>query len=357
MAMIPWTANQPLRIRRHLPADQTIFFVSDLHLGDGSRSDSFQGKDEAMIAFLDHVRQQEAHLVIVGDAIDFHQAWFFSRVLRAHSQLFGELSRLADSHGVTYIWGNHDHDISLFKNLLRFDVCSSLQIGDDAIVRHGYEYDPFIGPNLEQTHMATRIHHLIERVFDTWIRLPLEHFYTFPNRIIFWLFHKLVLLNNSLKRLGLHVIANPLREQEMYWIHNQMGDPQGIFPGVQTALEDGPYRWLVTGHSHLPGLVPIAPDRWYVNTGSWTFGSTQYARWDGERFSVHDWVKNKTYDEQYYQPLLSRRFRHMDFLFWWRQNYMGWFRFRIGEAGRVPHISHPKTADESAWTEEPESCA
>ena len=58
--------------------------------------------------------------MIAGDAIDFQQAWSMSRVLRAHA-----VDRRAvepDTNGVTHIWGNHDYDISLFKDLLRFDV-------------------------------------------------------------------------------------------------------------------------------------------------------------------------------------------------------------------------------------------
>ncbi|MDP6934440.1 MAG: metallophosphoesterase, partial [Myxococcota bacterium] len=152
--------SEVLQIRRSIPADGPIYFVSDLHLGDGTRSDAFMGKDEAFLEFLRMVDQQEAHLVIVGDAIDFHQAWSFTRVLRAHSQLLGELSRLSDQSRLTYIWGNHDYELSLFRDLLRFEVCSYLQVGDNIQVQHGYEYDPYIGPHLEQSHLATRIHHL-----------------------------------------------------------------------------------------------------------------------------------------------------------------------------------------------------
>ena len=96
------------RIHKTIEPNRELFFISDLHLGDGTASDSFQGKDDVLIESLEHVRSREAHLVIVGDAIDFHQAWTFSRVLRAHGKLFGVLSSLADTHGVTYIWGNHD---------------------------------------------------------------------------------------------------------------------------------------------------------------------------------------------------------------------------------------------------------
>lgn len=327
-----------MRIHKTIPADQELFFISDLHLGDGTPSDAFAGKDDDLIAFIDHVRARGAHLVIVGDAIDFHQAWFFSRVLKAHGKLFGALSTLGDTHGVTYIWGNHDADISFFKDILRFDVCSSLAVGESILVQHGYEYDPFIGAHLEATHRATQVHHLIERALATRIRLPLEHFYTRSNRFMFWAVHKLVLLKNQLAKLGLKELKKSLDQQEKYWVHGQLGDPQGIWENIRTALETGPHDCIVTGHSHLPGRVEVAPGKVYVNTGSWTFGSTSYAHWNGTEFEVRDWLKQKTHTDRWYRPLMDRRWRHMDMLAWWRSNYMGWFRFRIGEARRDPSM-------------------
>lgn len=325
-----------VRIHKSIEANQELFFISDLHLGDGSPSDSFGGKDDALIAFLEHVGERKAHLVIVGDAIDFHQAWFFSRVLKAHAQLFGALSRLGDTYGVTYIWGNHDADMSFFKDILRFDVCSSLGVGDKILVQHGYEYDPFIGTNLEATHQATRVHHLIERFFDTRIRLPLELFYTFSNRLMFWFFHKLVYLRVLAKKMGMQTLHDKLKTHELYWVHGQLGDPQGIFENIRSALETGPHHWIVTGHSHLPGRVEVAPGRVYINTGSWTFRSSSYAHWDGGDFQVRDWMRDKVHTDRWYRPLMDRRWRHMDLFAWWRANYMGLLRYRVGEAGRVP---------------------
>ncbi len=338
MSTATWGENGTSRIHKRIESDQEVFFISDLHLGDGSSSDSFQGKDQELIAFLQHVQEKKAHLVIVGDAIDFHQAWFFSRVLKAHTELFGALSSLAATSGVTYIWGNHDADISFFKDILRFEVCSSLEVGDKALVLHGYEYDPFIGPNLEETHQATRIHHLIERALSSWIRLPLEHFYTLPNRIVFWLFHKLVLLKNFVGRFVFKRWIASLTPHEMYWVHGQMGDPQGIFEQVRSALENGSHQWIVTGHSHMPGQVEVAPNRWYINTGSWTFKSSTYAHWNGSDFQVRDWIKGKRHGDRWYLPLVERRWRHMDMTAWWRANYMGWLRFRVGEVGKAPSI-------------------
>ena len=156
-----------------------------------------------------------------------------------------------------------------------FDVCSSLQIGDDVIVRHGYEYDPYIGPNMEEADTATRIHHLLERVFNTWIRLPVEQHYTMAVRITLWIIHKLALVTQTLRWLGFERLYRKLHAVDKYWTQAQMGDPQGIFAGIKNALEKGPYQWIVTGHSHLPGRVEVHPNRWYINTGSWTFGSAQ----------------------------------------------------------------------------------
>ena len=204
--------------------------------------------------------------------------------------MIGQLARYAEGPGVTYLWGNHDHDIALFKDLLRFDVYETLEIGDKVLVRHGYQYDPYIGPLLDQSHTYTRIHHVVERMFDTWIRLPLENFYTVPNRLAFWTFHKvalgLQLWSGVRRRLGNPEAGELTRQAARYWTHNQLGDPAGMFESVRSALAEGQHEWLVCGHSHLPGCVEVVPGRRYVNTGSWTFSSSQYAHWDGQRFEV-----------------------------------------------------------------------
>jgi UDP-2,3-diacylglucosamine pyrophosphatase LpxH len=338
-----WSRASPLEVTRRIDPSRKVYLVSDLHLGDGTRSDAFLGKDRELIRFLDRVRDEDAHLVVAGDAIDFQQAWAMNRVLKAHARLIGELSRLADTNGITYIWGNHDYDISLFRDLLRFDVCSSLYIGDKVLVQHGYEYDPFIGPNLDQTHLATVVHHLTERLLDSWIRLPLENFYTLPNRVAFWLTHKMAWCWNRVHALSKRAGLEPSPVQGLvdsmhYWTQNELGDPGCLVAGVRDKLLDSDLEWLVCGHSHLPGLVEIAPGKTYVNTGSWTFNSAQYAVWDGERFTVRDWIRDKTYGDAAYRPILSGRFKHMGYEDWWRENYLGWLRFRVGEEGRLPAL-------------------
>jgi UDP-2,3-diacylglucosamine hydrolase len=340
-----WARPTPLEVTRRIDADRRIYVISDLHLGDGTRSDAFLGKDRELIRLIQRVRDEGAHLVIAGDCIDFQQAWSMSRVLRAHARLIGELSRLADTNGVTYIWGNHDYDINLFRDLLRFDVCSSLEVGDEILIQHGYQYDPFIGPNLGQTHVATVIHHMVERMLDSWIRLPLENFYTLPNRVTFWCFHKfgwgLDRLHKLALRMGRGQLTQGTVDSMWYWTQSQLGDPGCLVKDAKSFMARSSYRYLVAGHSHLPGLVRLQDDQWYVNTGSWTFNSAQYALWDGASFVVKDWITGRRYGDDAYRPILDERYKHMGFLDWWRENYLGWLRYRVGEEGRLPPVKAP----------------
>ncbi|MBL8617881.1 MAG: metallophosphoesterase [Deltaproteobacteria bacterium] len=342
MDMFTWARPKPLEITHRISADQRIYIVSDLHLGDGTRSDIFLGKDRELMRFLEQVREEGAHLVIAGDAVDFHQAFSMSRVLKAHARLMGELCSLAESNGVTYLWGNHDYDISLFKDLLRFEVCSSLLIGDEVLVQHGYQYDPHIGPNLDQTHVHTMGHHMVERVLKTWIRLPIENFYTRANRMAFWTFHKWANLVDLADRmwtaLGQPEAMRGLQTMVYYWTQNQIGDAGMLYDGVSRGLPLLPYQVLITGHSHLPGVVALPTGQRYVNTGSWTFSSAQYALWDHGALCVRDWLTGREYTDGAYRHLAEGRAAHMNFREWWRENYLGWLRFRGGEEGRIAPV-------------------
>ena len=329
------------KVEKTLSADQRIYFISDLHLGDGTRSDIFMSKDMPLMHLLELVRKEKAHLVIAGDAMDFQQAWTFNRIIAAHPRLLRILGDLAQDTGVTYIWGNHDYDLSIFNDVLRFDVCSSLIIGEKIKVLHGYEYDPFIGENLSKTHIATTLHHFVERMLNTWIRPPIENFYTFEGRLALWCFHKLALAVRArdafFDRIGFQSWKGETAAYLQYWAMNQIADPSGIFEPIRAELEDPecPFDTIVTGHSHLPGNIQFPNGKRYINTGSWTFSSSQYAIWNGKSFRVLDWIKEKEYTDQGYRHLLSRRYRHMDIFRWWRENYMGWLRYRVGENGRI----------------------
>lgn len=340
-AHLGWNARPPVIAK--VPADQRIWFVSDLHVGDATPHDVFFGKDRHLMALVDRVEREGALLVIVGDAIDFHQAWSFTRVLRAHQELFSALSRLARDGRLIYVVGNHDYELNLFSEILHFRVCDELHVGDRMLVIHGWQFDPYLKDALEFGHgWSTSIHHLVERYLQTWLRIPLGEFYTRENRFLFWLAHKVAIVANawaaSMAWLGLPRSAESLNRYLTYWARSNMGDPMAIFRPAMDKLREGPWDVLVCGHSHLPGVVE-KDGRTYANTGSWTFGSSQYLVWDQGRFTCRDWITGGQYRQELYEQLLDGVVYEKDFWQWWRENYMGLFRFREGEErrGRLRH--------------------
>lgn len=323
---------------RRIPADRPTWIVSDLHLGNGGRSDSFVGKDRALLALLAEVRAAGARLVINGDAIDFLQAGGLPEVIRAHGKLLRAFADLAGENGVWYLVGNHDHDLHVYRDLLRFEVCDELWIGEDVLVEHGHGFDPWIGEDLHGSDVSTRFHHWVEAAFGTWIRLPLADFYTRGNRFAFWLFHKYVawlrLRNHALRRLG---FEEPARRAEFfidYWVRNEAGDPMLMFRPALAAARRRGATTVVCGHSHMPANVVVDGVR-YVNCGSWTFGWAQYARVDADGIVVRDWLSGREYADDLYRPLLDGELDHVTFERWWRNQYLGWFRYRVGELHRA----------------------
>jgi len=337
---VGWNRRSP--VVASLNADQRIWFVSDLHLGDATPSDVFFGKDRQLIALVERVEREGGVLVIVGDAIDLHQAWSLTRVLRAHQELFSAFSRLARADRLVYVIGNHDYEINLFHDILQFRVCDELRVGDRILVVHGWQFDPYLKDALELSHgWSTTVHHLAERWLGTWLRIPLGEFYTRSNRLLFWLVHKFALLANAwctlLSAVGSPRSAENLNRYLTWWARSNMGDPMGIFRSAIETLNTGPWHTLVCGHSHLPGVVPTDTGRTYVNTGSWTFASSHYAVWDGSSFTCRDWINGTQFGRGLYEPLLEGTVYTKDYWQWWRENYLGFLRFREGEERRVRH--------------------
>ena len=57
-------ARRHLEVTHRIEADRRIYVISDLHLGDGTRSDAFLGKDRELLRLIARVREEDAHLVL-----------------------------------------------------------------------------------------------------------------------------------------------------------------------------------------------------------------------------------------------------------------------------------------------------
>jgi UDP-2,3-diacylglucosamine pyrophosphatase LpxH len=332
------TLTEPLVQTMNLaPVDgaRRIYFVSDIHLGDGSHADIFQKKDEHLLAFLDHVEEQGDALIIVGDALDFDQAWYFERILRAHRAVLTRLTRLSESMRVIYVYGNHDPDIVLFRDFLKFELCDKVVVDHRLLAVHGYEYDTFVGENFEASAFWARVWMTYESVFKTWVRLPLRDHYTLSNRIAHFLFFHVARVTRWLRavgpRLGRPDLGKGLAETVAFWTRGCLGDPMGLTRPVLEHLQQDPrYETVVCGHSHIPGVVTTEQGKQYVNLGSWSFGNAQYGVWNGRRMVVKDWITGREFADENYRHIFEGR---ADWTFeeWFHDQYLGYLRFRCGE--------------------------
>jgi UDP-2,3-diacylglucosamine pyrophosphatase LpxH len=311
--------------------------VSDLHLGDGSRSDAFMGKDRLLLQLLDRVADEGARLVICGDAFDFLQAHDFTPVIKAHGRLLRRLGELAAKSGVWYLHGNHDHDMHVYSDLLRFEVGARLWIGDEVIVQHGHQFDPWIGEDVKAAGLATRLHHGLEHHLGIWFRLPVHDFYSGWGRLLLWIAHKAWVLsryrNRIYRLLGLEQWASRSDEFFNYWAQNDAGNPMRMtMPAMQYGRTRGA-RAVVCGHTHMPGNFEHEGIR-FVNTGSWTFQWAQAVRYAEGKFECRDLISGRVYENHLYRPLLDGDLDQLTFGRWWRNQYMGWFRWRNAENRR-----------------------
>ncbi|GEM_PF-812930 len=328
---------------------ELVYFVSDLHLGDGSHTDIFQHKDDHFLAFLDEVEANAKTLVIVGDALDFDQAWYFSRIVRGHGDVISRLTQLAERIRVVYVYGNHDPDIVLFRDILKWELCDKVVVDERILAVHGYEFDAYVGGGShDESVIWSRLLNTYERLFKTWIRIPLREYYTVSNRVahylLYWVTRTAAFCEWAGRRFDRPGFGAGLVAWARFWGRGALGDPMGLTHRVLAELEVNPrFETILCGHSHLPGIVETEGEKRYINLGSWSFGNSQYGIWDGRRFVLRDWISGREFADENYRHLFGIR-EDWTYEDWFRDQYLGYLRFRCGEEGLRAGVRPPSWA-------------
>lgn len=224
-----------------------LYFITDAHLGAGE--DSLQ-RERDLCALLDHMRQDAAIIVFLGDIFDF---WFTYRyvVPKGHVRLLGKMAELADA-GIElhFFIGNHD--------MWLFDYLSTLM----PITMHS---DPevleFEGRRFLIGH-GDGLGHLDHR-YDIirWI---------FRNRVNQWLFAHVPSgltfgIANAWSRASRksHIKKNP------NIFEYQGDDKEGIVLYCKQRMLQESLDYCVFGHRHVPITRQLSETTTYVNVGDW----------------------------------------------------------------------------------------
>jgi UDP-2,3-diacylglucosamine hydrolase len=238
-----------------------VFLASDVHLGIVSRH-----REREFIRWLEYAAAHAGELIINGDLFDF---WFEYRhaVPRGHSRVLGAVARIVDAGvPVRLMGGNHDWwggavledeiGVTFHRDPVRLELA-----GRTTLLAHG--------DGLGRGDLGYRALRLLLR-----------------GRVTRWGFR---------------------------WLHPDLGaalarrvsatDPEGECPSPgqlrraeeleswarSTLSADPDLDLVVLGHTHLPDLVEVEDNRWYVNTGDWVFHRTFVVLEEGAPPRMEEW--------------------------------------------------------------------
>ena len=231
-------------------------FISDLHLGDGSRTDDFH-RDKPFLKFLEFVESQAEELIILGDFLELWQT-DLDRVLFRHSEVINKLLSLRNKLKITYVIGNHDY--IPFVKFINSDVSICLEYHDNKngiVAEHGHRYDIFnryknpiksikwpLGKQF--TLFVADLERLIHPNFDTWSKKIIENLDDFLQEAI--------LIRNK---------VTPTTKEYL-----RKGGHFGEFEeAVKNQINKGA-KIVIFGHTHKSQLQ-IIESGIYANCGSW----------------------------------------------------------------------------------------
>ncbi len=263
----------------HRVDGKTLYVVSDLHMGDGTRKDNFAEYCQRFEQFLGEVVEKDPNscLVLAGDVFEFWQSPH-GDIVRAHLEL---LKRLVRSRSV-FLVGNHDIDLEGFVGLpVSFPLieCLATELGIDRGGReiricHGHEFDKYNDPR--KLLWLGKIATVGAGQVEMWLGTKIGDETT-----------------ESLLEKIFRGIQAWLARRYRSWFGKTAGEKVEAgkkIDEVRHALDkyrqDHERQLLVAGHTHRAGWY----GDWYVNTGCWQSQQAHYAKIspDGQ-VSLHKW--------------------------------------------------------------------
>ncbi len=314
-----------------LDSEQRILLISDMHIGDGSKMESFQHKDELLIDFLQYVERHADAIIIAGDGFDVCQAWSLKRIYRRHRPLMEAMIHLAKQIPVYYIQGNHNDMPKDLASYFPFEYHPALWIGDEIYVEHGHRHDPYCQPGSRNSDRIVKLHALLERLAGAPLRIPMRRHYGWSTRIGHWLFYRYGQLQwlraQRFLRRGEQERAQACFDFLDYFGRGEWGELNFNLRKLNEVLAAAPYEVLICGHSHQAGKVRL-PGGLYINSGSWTFDEATFVDLDHGAIDVKSWPTLHCIGDEQYRGILGPH-HNKSFFAWWEAFYLGWLRYDV----------------------------
>lgn len=263
-------------------AGRVVYFLSDTHLGDGTGADRFQYPAQLMELLRRIEAEPSAHLVLLGDIMELWAA-SLEAVLITHAPIFHALGRIAATHPVTYVVGNHDclpWYYFLGQSAGRITVVERVKAHRGSLwALHGHQFDPFNrvrltddgGVKAPWTRKLVRMLGFLGRVGGDTTGDALADLGEALSRAA-----------GSLETLLPHwdagtrqALRTGLQEAKLILERQSPGErgypsEERIYDEAALGLMREGAKYVVMGHTHHP-LKRTYGARVYINTGSWVW--------------------------------------------------------------------------------------
>jgi len=130
-----------------LNADTKYALFSDLHLGDGRKSDIFVHNEKTMIFALEYYKENGYSIILLGDIEELWQ-FNFIEIHDKYDKSIYKLLRSFKGNRVHRIFGNHDNDWKrpltdpiLYNENIQHGAPEAIKLGDDIFLVHGHQGD------------------------------------------------------------------------------------------------------------------------------------------------------------------------------------------------------------------------
>lgn len=235
------------------------YFISDAHLGLGSREEE-RRKQDRLLSFLDHLRGGTEQLFILGDLFD---AWIEYRTVipKGFHRILTALDDLV-RNGVTihYLAGNHDY---WMRDYFRKELGIQTHPESFDIVVEGKRVYLHHGDGLGK---GDRGYKILKRV----LRNPLS----------IWLYGWLH------PDIGISLARSSSQTSRRYMSGKDAGNDDAMLAFASAKISEG-YDYVIMGHRHEPTERRCGGGT-YINLGDWITHNT-YAVMNGGSIALEKW--------------------------------------------------------------------
>jgi UDP-2,3-diacylglucosamine hydrolase len=245
-----------------IPPGKKIYFLSDFHLGAPDPVQSLD-REKRIVRFLKEVRDDAAHIFIVGDVFDF---WFEYKTVipKGYTRLLGTLAEITDSGiPVSFFVGNHD---MWMKDYFQQEMNIPVYYEPRSFTFNSTEF--FIGHG-DGLGPDDHSYKFIKKIFR--------------NKACQWLFGVL----HPTWGIGLaNYFSRRSRAATGSADEKFLGeDREWLILFCRDILKEKHFDYFIFGHRHLPIEFQLKSDSRYINLGDW-IRYNSYAVFDGDKVDL-----------------------------------------------------------------------